>query len=286
MTAEQLRSIVIECLQRDRPYEPNRAPFDVGHLFYEIAEIAKQRGLKATAATNAWLDNPNIPELYPNLKGPVWAIVWDLIIEGIVRPGDGAPSRQFSLPYIHVTEYGKQALKGRVTPYDPDGYLKNLEEKVPNADPVILRYIAESAATLRANCLLSSTVTLGCASEKAFLLLLAAYTDALNATERTTFEAALKKTRGVKQQHEEFTKSYEQKIKAKLKIEFGTDWLTELDTALTFLFSYFRMNRNAAGHPTDAQFNRELSCAHLLLFPSYLRVICDLIDWIQVNKPL
>jgi hypothetical protein len=152
VTNEELRSVIIECLQKSRPYDPSAALFRREFLFSEIA----------------WLDNRHgPPELFPRLKGPASDIVWDLIIEGILRPGTGPSGTEFDLPYIHVTEFGKAALQGNVTPYDPNGYLRNLNEKVPNADPVIVKYIAESAETLRRNCFLSSTVTLGCASEKA-----------------------------------------------------------------------------------------------------------------------
>jgi len=44
---------------------------------------------------------------------------------------------------------------------------------------VILTYLEESLRTFRIGCLLSSTTTIGCASEKALILLFDAYGDAL-----------------------------------------------------------------------------------------------------------
>lgn len=41
------------------------------------------------------------------------AAFWDLIIEGVIRPGSGED--EFELPAIHVTEQGAEALKGAVT---------------------------------------------------------------------------------------------------------------------------------------------------------------------------
>jgi hypothetical protein len=199
LTHADLRSIIVECLRRDRPFDPSSSPFRVQFLWAEVAAIAKARDLKVDSNGNkAWLENRHgPPELHPNLRGPVWSIVWDLIVEGLLRPGDKS---EFDLPHIHVTEHGKEAFKGTITLYDPDSYLKALAEKVPSADPIIMKYIAESAETLRRNCLLSSTVTLGCAAEQAFLLLLDAYRDALNPVNKSAFEKAMEKKQFVKQQ--------------------------------------------------------------------------------------
>lgn len=283
----QLRSIVVECLQKNRPYDPRSDPFRVEHLFTEVAEIAKARSLKVTNSVNAWHDSGRMPELHTNVRGPVWDIVWDLVIEGIVRPGLGN-REPYDFPYLHVTEYGKTALQGAITPYDPDGYMKRLAEKVPNADPIISKYIAESAETLRRHCLLASTITLGCASEKAFLLLLEDFQTALNPADQATLTAALQKCRGIKQQHITFMKWYESTLKPALRADktLSSDWLTELEHALTFVFSYFRDIRNDAGHPTGVEFTKEVVQSHLVVFPSYLRVLYDLMEWIDNCKPI
>jgi len=285
LTKSDMRSVIIEILARDRPYDPGQSPFQLNHLCVEVAIVAKQRALKHTESNNAWLDNRyGNPELHPNVTPWVWSIVWDLIIEGILRPGTG--KSEYNLPYIHVTDFGKEAIKGSISPYAPDGYLKAITDKVPNADPIIMRYVAESAETLRRNCLLSSTVTLGCASEQAFLLLLEGYRDALNPADQVIFDKAMEKSWMIKPRHAEFMKAFETKLKVKLKRDFSGDWITELETALQFVFGYFRTNRNDAGHPSDAMFSRDISSAHLIMFPSYLRVIYDLIEWLPKNKPV
>ena len=94
------------------------------------------------------------------------------------------------------------------SPYDPDGYIKSIKEKVPNVDEVILRYIAESAETLRKNCLLSSSIALGCASEKALLLVLEAYKDALNPADQTAFIKSNQKIHSIKKRHQDFKCRY------------------------------------------------------------------------------
>lgn len=283
----QLRSIVIECLQKERPYDPKSDPFRVEHLLREVAEIAKARALKVTSTVNAWHDSGGLPELHANVRAPVWDIVWDLVIEGIVRPGT-AKGDQNQFPYLHITEYGKKALQGAVNPYDPDGYMRRLAEKVPDADSIIIKYIAESAETIRRHCLLASTVTLGCASEKAFLLLLDAFETGLKPADKARFTAHLRKCRGIKQQHITFMKWYDATLKPALKADksWSSDGLTEFEHALTFVFTYFRDTRNDAGHPTGVEFTKELVQSHLVVFPSYLRVLYDAMEWIDNHKPI
>ncbi|MBI1345876.1 hypothetical protein GC163_06265 [bacterium] len=279
-----LRTVVIEILRKERPQFGGGEPFQVDHLFREVAEIAKQRGLEVSSGMNAWTMKREIPELHANLRAPIWRIVWDLIIEGVIRPGRGT-SEPFDLPCIHVTEHGKTAISGSITPYDPSSYLQELKKRIPAIDSVIERYLAESAETLRRNCILSSTVTLGCASEKAFLLLSDAYRDALNPPAQAAYDRSLSKARGIKQHHDIFMKEYE-KLSPKLKSAYGPDWLTGMNNAMIHVFSYFRDMRNSAGHPSGYAFTKELAASHLMIFPYYLRLIYDLIEWCDSNKPI
>lgn len=284
LDGDLLRSVIIEVLRKHQRRFDGSDPFRVQHLFHEVAAVAHTKGLQVSDGMDAWRMNSMIPELHVNLRSPVWTIVWDMIIEGILRPG-AADGDKFELPYIHVTDYGRQVISGELTPYDPTGYLKELKFRIPEIDPVIEKYIAEAAETLRRHCLLSSTVTLGCASEMAFLLLSDAYRAALKPIDQTAYEASVEKTRGIKQHHQVFMAEY-QKIVPKLKAELGTDWVTGMEKSLDHVFSYFRQMRNNAGHPSGYTFTKEMVAAHLILFPSYLRHIYDLIKWCDTNRPL
>lgn len=281
-----VRSLVIECLRKERPFNPQALPFRIDALCREVAAIAKTRGLKTARGNHAWIDSRHQdPSLHPHVIVEVHSIIWDLIVEGIVRPGHG--EQELDLPAIHVTEHGMESLKGAITPYDPEGYLTDIITKVPAVDPIIVKYIAESAETLRRNCLLSSTITLGCASEKAFLLVIDAYRDGLSPAEQAKFAAAIDKARTIKRQHAEFkTKWYEPKLRPALAKVQNSDWMTSLDDCMQFVFAYFRDVRNDAGHPTGIIFTREKVHSHLVIFPYYLRIMHDLIEWIEANKPL
>lgn len=97
-----------------------------------------------------------------------------MIVEGILTIGINASNETW--PWLRVTEYGQKVIE---SPHDPSGYLDKLKEQRPQVDPVILTYIQEILRTYNVNCLLSSTITLGCASVKALLLLIEAYTNSI-----------------------------------------------------------------------------------------------------------
>jgi hypothetical protein len=104
-------------------------------------------------------------------------------VEGILTIGINASNTTW--PWIKVTEYGRKVLDSeQPIPHDPSGFLERLHQEIPNIDPIIVTYIQEALMTYKINCLLSSTITLGCASEKALLLLIEAYTKALQSEER------------------------------------------------------------------------------------------------------
>ncbi len=181
--------------------------------------------------------------LNPQDKNRVLNIVWNLIVEGIIRPGQGDANEW---PFIQITEYGQEVLKShQPIPYDPDGYLKRIQAAIPNIDAVLLTYLTESLRTFRINCLLSSTVMLGCASEKALLLLIEAYTAALSQPSQDKFRS---KTEGrmIKRQFDEFRQQAESHLKAKLPTEMKDG----LDVELNAIFDIIRNERNDAGHPT------------------------------------
>jgi hypothetical protein len=284
---QELRAIILECLSKPRQHRD--PPLAVDALYGEVAEIAKARDLKhdtGASLVNAWHDDRNgYPKLHDAWMGRIWSVVWDLIIEGVLRPGI-ENSGSWALPNVYVTGFGKQVLRHPATPYDPGGYLERLHERVPNVDPVIITYLAESIEALRRNCLLSSTVTLGCASEQAMLLLIEKTGDACSPATRASFQSAMAKLRSIKQQNEEYRNWLDSHLRARLKADKGNDWTSEMENALLFLFNYFRVLRNDAGHPTGTKVSRDQATANLVVFPHYLRLVYDLIEWLGANKPI
>ena len=274
ITYEEMRSLVLEAVAKaDRS--------QVKALCTEIAQLAVARDLikKPAGASSYPIMGESHGLFSRHDEARVWSIIWDLIIEGIVRPGldDGTNNE---LPFYHVTEYGKSAIaNGPQSPYDPDGYLNRLKATIPNLDPVILTYLNESLHTFRIGCLLSSSVTLGCASEKAMLLLIDAYASALPSG--ATKDRFIKATEGkmIKTQYDEFLKMLDGHLRAKLPKK-PVNLQDEIDMALSGIFPMLRELRNKAGHPTGLAVGREIAYASLVVFPTMLRRLYEIINWL------
>lgn len=69
-----------------------------------------------------------------------------------------------------------------------------------------MTYLEESIKTYNINALLSSTITLGCASEKALLLLIESYKNAIQDDGKQKKFAQKTEGRMIKRQFDEFTK--------------------------------------------------------------------------------
>jgi hypothetical protein len=89
-------------------------------------------------------------------------VFWQMVVEGILAPG--MDSHNLNLPWFHVTKHGREVLaSSEPKPYDPTGYLARLRERMPNPDPTVIAYLAESLETFRKNNRVASTVMLGIA---------------------------------------------------------------------------------------------------------------------------
>ncbi len=78
-------------------------------------------------------------------------IVHELMNNGALYPGQhGQVQGSDFFPWLTITEYGKELLMSEDwLPYDPEGYLKELKNKVPKIDGVTLAYIGESVEAFR-----------------------------------------------------------------------------------------------------------------------------------------
>jgi len=171
-------------------------------------------------------------------------IIWDLIIERIVTIGTNASNPNW--PWLKLTEYGKKIVSEvNATPHDPSGYLNRLKKEVPNIDLIIITYLEESLKTYNVGALLSSTITLGCASEKALLILIESFGNAIQDTKRN--EKFVGDTRGkvIKRQFDILVQNLNG-----IKGHLPGDIIDGLDTMLLGIFEMIRNYRNDIGHPT------------------------------------
>lgn len=200
-------------------------------------------------------------------------IVQDLILAGYIYPGI-ADDASRSYPWLTITEFGKEAfLKEDWLPYDSEGYVKAIKEKIPQIDDITLMYIGECVSAYNRRQLLSATITLGVASENLMLMLIEAYINWIpDAPRKLAFQ---KKVDGrfISTQYKEFKKEFVNDIKS-LPKEFQSDWESYIDT----VFNFIRINRNDAGHPTGKVSDAKIVYANLQIFAEYASFIYKLIQ--------
>ena len=199
-------------------------------------------------------------------------IIQEFINNGFLYPG--LPADQNSgYPWLSITEYGKEAFQQEDwLPYDPEGYIKALKEKVPNIDNITLAYIGESITAYNRRHLLSATLTLGVASENLMLLLIENYLNWIKDTKRKAAFKKKIKDRFIYTQYKKFKLEFVNDIK-NLPKELQGDWETYLDG----VFNFIRLNRNSTGHPTGKKLNAKIVYANLQIFSEYTSYIFSLI---------
>ena len=204
----------------------------------------------------------------------------DFYREGVINSGERISSNQsMKWPFFRVTSYGRKVLAStEYEPHDAGGYLARLKTAIPAIDKDILRYLEESLACFHRGTLLASAVMLGCAAEKAALLLIEGFGAAIqNPNDQAKY---LKETDAwmISKKYAALWKRLEPLSKS-LPSGLGDD----LHTILDRIFDLIRTTRNAAGHPTGKTIEREVMHANLLLFPTYCRRVYGLIDHFAAN---
>lgn len=264
----EFKSLVIECLKGVG------GSFEFTNFCCSVAAIAVKRNL---------VPDPNPPghqglsfRLDRTDQNRVRRVVWDLIIQQVLTIGD---YHNDSWPHLSITEYGQKAINSDLpVPNDPDGYLKRIKTKIPNLDPIIETYLIESINTYNINQLLSATITLGCASERALTILIDSYKNSFKEiADKSMFS---KKIEGkfIKTQFEEFNKSLEGII-----ITLPYELKERHKNTLNGVFEMIRQNRNDAGHPTGKQVDKDTLFANLQVFIPYCTHIYDLKTYLETN---
>jgi hypothetical protein len=207
----------------------------------------------------------------------IYQVYHELYLERIIFPGSANPnsSNPTSWPYYQITNHGRRVLETiEYSPYDPDGYLRRLKSEVPGVDETLVRYVDESLRCLRADCLLAAAVTIGCASEKAMLLLIEQFGQAISNVEK-------------KQKYDEETSSWiiTRKYRAfrsrldGIANQLPKELSAPLEQQLHGVFDLIRQIRNDAGHPTGDPITRDAILASHIVFPGYCKYTYALKDY-------
>lgn len=265
---EELKHLVISCIKGGSSFQFKNVCNNVGHAAVKM-DLVK---------------NPNPPNFqalyYPLQKkdeNKVREIIWDLITERVLTLGD---YNNDTWPWFSLTEYGEKAVNSKSPiPNDPSGYLSRIKRDIPELDSIIEIYLAESVRTYNIGQLLSSTITLGCASERALNILIETYRESFKDKQKSS--SFTKKIEGkfIKTQFDEFDKS----IRSQLN-ELTFELKEGYSNTLTGVFQMIRYNRNNAGHPTGNYVDKETLFANLQVFIPYCKYIYSLSNHLATNK--
>ncbi|MFA6072779.1 MAG: hypothetical protein WC758_01570 [Candidatus Woesearchaeota archaeon] len=268
LSYEELRALVLEYLKKSKETQ-------ILNILWGVDALALQKGFYSTSPTyySSTSGEHKIPK---EDREDVRLIINEFLIEGILSWGINESNP--NPPFLKVTRYGEECLKyNQPQPYDPEGYLKYLKTEIPNLDNTIYVYMAESLNAYLKGLMLSSTVMLGCASEKAFLLLkenfLLSISDDIK---RKSIEN--KMSWGIKKQFEEFRIHLKQ-----IKSNLPKDMSDDLDIQLDGVFNFIRNCRNDVGHPSGRNIEKSLAFNNLRLFVPYCKRIYELIEYFKDN---
>ena len=197
--------------------------------------------------------------------GEVWEALWALVGEGLVYldtagQGWGTDNWQWRLS----ADGRRVAQGGSYEPRDLDGYLERLRREIPSLDELVELYLIEALRSFNSRCYLATSVMLGVAAERAFLVMARAY-----AASSVAGAAALGRELGKPRGNyfalwTEFRKRIEP-VRADLPNGLA-DALT-LDAVADLI----RLTRNEAGHPSGRQIDEDTARVHLTIAPMYLR---------------
>lgn len=213
-------------------------------------------------------------EVRANIKAIIECLS-DLISLGLVIPFYNESN--YWKEWLGLSERGQEYINNINSPYDPDGYLNRIRSKASNIDPIVFAYLSESVSAFNQHLYFASAVTLGAASEKLILLLV----EAANCFIQRASAGSLVRT-----DDSIFTiyRNFRKKIdfhKNKFPAELKESYETTLDT----LFNLIRVTRNDAGHPKKATLDEALVKAGLEAFGHYLKMINDLISFLNPANP-
>ena len=245
---------------------------DFNHLKIGVAEALTRRGLQP----------PRPPSSFPADDALDYAdssvlrqLYWEFFRQGLITPGKDGLNANF--PWFALTEFGRRVFAGGDSYFvhDVTGYEERLKKEVPEIDPVTLLYLKESLQAFRSDCILSSTVMLGVATEHTFGLL--AETIDSNPEYRGIYAPAAK-DRSILRRVDKFRQILEPRMG-----ELPQATREGLITNFLGVQEIIRGFRNDSGHPSGKIVDREQAHALLLLFPLYCRKMYELMDFFSPN---
>src|SRR3989338_978079 len=216
-------------------------------------------------------DGRNVNTLPTRIEGLVQEVFWELIVQGVLVPG--RPGGMDSLPWFHLTEYGKKVInEEKYSPHDPTGYLIEFKKSVIKNDDVVLSFVEESLRCFEANCLRASAMMLGIASERIFKNFCCVFLKSLNdQLDQKKFGKLMNQSNPSMKAMLQFVLNKFQALRNQ-----GFKFLKEdVDTSFLSICNLIRIQRNDIGHPKKVvdTIDREQVFMYLRLLPKYISTV-------------
>jgi hypothetical protein len=208
-------------------------------------------------------------------------VYWALIVEGMIAPGrEGNWGDTFQ---FHPTVYGRKVLaEPDYQPHDPAEYLRQLGANVSAPDPTVLAYLQESLHCYARGLAVASTMMLGIAAERVFLLVCDSLAAALKEpTEQTDFQKILDRN-AMKPKLDWVIDKLRQIQTPKRPPDLPED----VDIKVPGIYNLIRYQRNELGHPREAPptVTRDDAYGYLRIFPSYYATAEKVRAFLEYNQ--
>lgn len=195
----------------------------------------------------------------------VWEALWGLVGVGLVYldtagQGSGTDNWQWCLS----AEGRRVALGGTWEPGDPDGFLKRVKREIADLDELVELYLSEALQSFNSRCYLATSVMLGVAAERAFLVMAASYA----ASGVSGAQAMARELARPRSNYFALWTEFRRRIEPiRPQLPDGLADALTLDAIADLI----RLTRNEVGHPTGRQIDEDTARVHLTIAPMYLR---------------
>ena len=208
-------------------------------------------------------------------------VLQSLCQAGIFMPGQplAYSSSDGGFPWITITEFGRSVIEKGTLPFDPEGYIEFLKSRVKDIDEIVLHYLTEAIRAFHQQLLISTTLTIGVASERLIVLLSEAFLAAQSDSSKQEKLSQKFENSNIFEWH----KTLELELK-QIKKKLPPDLYHDLDVYLNQFFNFIRLNRNEKGHPEKLSLSRNSVYASLQIFVEYTEKMYALIGYFKANK--
>ena len=170
---------------------------------------------------------------------------------------------------------------GELLPFEIERFPDVLTERIPEVDPVVVRFVRESIVCVKANSLLGGAFLLGGASEKVILLLIDTFVSAIDDDDRKTKLLNRLSSKFISRKYDEFRQSF----KSSLNKPDSHDWTHDPEIKIESIFQFCRICRNEAGHPhLPPNLDKGVLLANMGQFVKYVEDLYGLIRYYKENK--